>query len=294
MIRRGIFVLTLLCLLLAVTPIAAAQGDQRCFPETGQCISGRIREFWEQNGGLPVFGYPTGAQSEIQIEGKPFQAQWFERNRLELHPENQRPYDVLLGRLGVDRLVQQGRDWFTFRKDGEWGGPGECRLFAETEHSVCSTILAVWRGNGLELDGKRGHTDIESLALFGAPLSEAHFEKLPNGNEYIVQWFERARFEFHDENEPPYQLLFGLLGNEIRENPVVDVGTPTLLREVQESQPTPPSEDLNTHGQNVYNCSDFATWDAANAVYQANLPGDPNDLDRDNDGIPCEDLPGAP
>jgi len=43
----------------------------------------------------------------------------------------------------------------------------------------------------------------------------------------------------------------------------------------------------------VYNCADFATWDEANAVYQANLPGDPNDLDRDNDGIPCEGLPGA-
>jgi hypothetical protein len=287
---RWAFAVVLIALL---TPTVSAQTDERCFPETGFCMSGRIREFWEQNGGLPVFGYPTGPQSEIQIEGKPFQAQWFERNRLELHPENQRPYDVLLGRLGVDRLVQQGRDWFTFPKNGEWGDPGDCRLFAETGHSVCSTILAVWRGSGLELDGKRGHTDIESLALFGAPLSEAHFERLPDGKEYIVQWFERARFEFHDENEPPYQLLFGLLGNEIRENPAVDVGTPKLVREVQDSQP-PPNDGLNTQGHDIYNCSDFATWEEANAVYEANLPGDPNRLDQDNDGIPCESLSGAP
>ena len=102
-------------LLLCLAPAAQAQ-DQRCFPETGQCIGGRIRQFWEQNGGLPVFGFPTTNQHEEQIEGKPFQVQWFERNRLELHPENARPYDVLLGRLGVDRLVQQGRDWFTFPK----------------------------------------------------------------------------------------------------------------------------------------------------------------------------------
>src|SRR5262245_4966058 len=95
---------------------AQAQTSQRCFPETGFCIEGRIRQFWEQNGGLPVFGFPIGQQSEERIEGRPFQVQWFERNRLELHPENDAPYDVLLGRLGADRLQQQGRDWTTFRQ----------------------------------------------------------------------------------------------------------------------------------------------------------------------------------
>jgi hypothetical protein len=60
-------------------------------------------------------------------------------------------------------------------------------------------------------------------------------------------------------------------------------------------QPASPNADLNTHGADVYNCSDFASWDEANAVFQANLPGDPNDLDgNDRDGIPCEELPGAP
>ena len=89
-----------LILLAVLVPTAHAQ-DQRCFPETGQCISGRIREYWEQNGGLPVFGFPTTDQHEEQIEGKPFQVQWFERNRLELHPENAR-----LQQLGVDdRLI---------------------------------------------------------------------------------------------------------------------------------------------------------------------------------------------
>lgn len=39
-------VVLLLCLMVA--PIASAQSDQRCFTETGQCISGRIRQFWEQ------------------------------------------------------------------------------------------------------------------------------------------------------------------------------------------------------------------------------------------------------
>jgi hypothetical protein len=56
----------------------------------------------------------------------------------------------------------------------------------------------------------------------------------------------------------------------------------------------PATSRLNTHGANLYNCGDFATYAEALAVYKANLPGDPNDLDRDNDGIPCESLPGAP
>lgn len=107
-------------LLLAVLPAAhvGAQSGERCFTETGFCISGRIREYWEQNGGLSVFGLPIGPQQAETIEGKSLQVQRFERNRLELHPENGRPYDVLLGRLGVDRLTQLGRDWQTFPKVG--------------------------------------------------------------------------------------------------------------------------------------------------------------------------------
>jgi hypothetical protein len=59
--------------------------------------------------------------------------------------------------------------------------------------------------------------------------------------------------------------------------------------------PTTGSSPYYTNGQDIYNCSDFATWSQANAVYQANrVDGDPNKLDSDGDGIPCESLPGAP
>jgi hypothetical protein len=37
------------------------------------------------------------------------------------------------------------------------------------------------------------------------------------------------------------------------------------------------------------NCSDFATQEEAQAVYNQD-PSDPNGLDRDNDGIACESL----
>jgi hypothetical protein len=187
--------------------------DQRCFEATGYCISGRIREYWEANGGLPVFGYPITPQQQETIENQQLQVQWFERNRLELHPENQRPYDVLLGRLGPDRLVQQNRNWMEFATSAPQPG---CRYFEATGHNVCGDILATWRANGLELDGRPGKTEAESLALFGLPLSDVQTETI-QGQQIQVQWFERARFELHPENSPPHNVLLGLLGREVLE-----------------------------------------------------------------------------
>jgi hypothetical protein len=208
-----VFVVLLAVLSFGV-PVARAATAQRCFPETNQCIEGRIREYWEQNGGLPVFGFPIGGMEDVTIEGKSVRMQRFERNRLELHPANARPYDVLLGRLGADRLNQQGRDWFTFAKNGDTGG---CQVFGETGHAVCGDILKMWKSNGLVLDNKKAVSTAESLALFGLPVSGLQTETLSDGKEYQVQWFERARFELHPENPAPYNVLLGLLGNEVGE-----------------------------------------------------------------------------
>lgn len=248
---RKIWIAAIVLLLVAYSAVAPATAqDQRCFPETNQCISGRIREFWEQNGGLSVFGFPITDQHEEILENKPFQLQWFERNRLELHPENQRPYDVLLGRLGADRLAQQSRDPFTFPKSEAQPG---CRFFAETGHNACGDILAAWRASGLEIDGVAGKSEGENLALFGLPLSDMQTEQL-EGIDYQVQWFERARFELHPENQPPYNVLLGLLGNEIRANaapsqnvaPVQPTAKPLPAPSYNECRPDPdPSKAPN-------------------------------------------------
>jgi hypothetical protein len=203
---------------------AGAQADQRCFRETGFCIAGRLRTFWEQNGGLPVFGFPIAAQRAELIEERMIESQWFERSRLELHPENSAPYDVLLGRLGADRLRQQDRDWRAFPTSTPQAG---CRFFAETSHNICGDMLAVWRAHGLEFDGRAGTSEAESLALFGQPLSDAQPETIGDGRRAIVQWFERACFELHPENPPPYDVLLGLLGAEVRS--VAQPPTPTPM-----------------------------------------------------------------
>lgn len=78
--------------------------DQRCFPETGQCIAGPIRTAWERGGGLPVFGFPIAAQAPETVEGRTLLSQWFERARLEVNIDS----SVTTGRLGVERLEQRG------------------------------------------------------------------------------------------------------------------------------------------------------------------------------------------
>ena len=197
-------------------PTAPPSTDPMCFDETGFCSSGRIAQFWQNNGGLQVFGYPITPQQEERVEGAAIPSQWFERNRLELHPENEPPYDVLLGRLGVDRLEAQGRDWRNFSKSEPKEG---CLYFEQTGHNICDDILEAWQSHGLEFDGVPGTSQAESLALFGLPISGLNKERLSDGREYTVQWFERARFELHPENDPPYHVLLGLLGNELRGNP---------------------------------------------------------------------------
>jgi hypothetical protein len=205
-----------LLLLLTLLPIAPTLAAPRCFPEAApaidECIDGRIGAFWAEHGGLPVFGYPISGQLSQQIEGRAVDVQLFERNRLELHPANAPPYDVLLGRLGAEVLERQGRDWRTFPE----ADPSAPHYFAATGHAIAPQFWPFWSRHGLEFDGQPGTSAAESLALFGLPLSEAAPEiSTTDGKSYLTQWFERARFEFHPENAPPYDVLLGLLSREL-------------------------------------------------------------------------------
>src|SRR3954451_7023843 len=129
--------LALVLVLAALVPAHPihAESIPLCFnvPGINNCIEGRFRQYWEQNGGLAVFGYPISfAQMQPASRGSML-TQYFERNRLELHPETAPPYDVLLGRLGDDRLQRQGRRWQAFPKAAEKAG---CRYFSETGHNL--------------------------------------------------------------------------------------------------------------------------------------------------------------
>ncbi|HEY0738758.1 MAG TPA: M23 family metallopeptidase [Herpetosiphonaceae bacterium] len=189
-----------------------AQNRSRLFPETGWRVEGRLLEFWEANGGLAVFGLPLGPQQPATTPQGQFITQQFERERLELHPESARPYDVQLGRLGEELLIKQGRDWRGPSAGVQLEGP--CRSFAETGRAVCGAFLDYWQRHGLDL-GDPGVSQRESLALFGLPLTEPNYETNSSGDHIITQWFERARFEYHPNNPAAFQVLLGRLGAEL-------------------------------------------------------------------------------
>jgi hypothetical protein len=185
--------------------------DGQYFPETGHVLKGRFQEYWRENGGLAVFGYPL--TDEFQQDGRI--TQYFERARFEFFPENQPPYDVLLGRLGVVLLQREGVNW---REQPTAPGPATgCLYFEETQHNLCNQqrgtgFLNYWQSNGLEFDGQPGSSYRESLALFGFPITEPYQYTNESGDTVQVQWFERARFEWHPDNPEQYRVLLGRLG----------------------------------------------------------------------------------
>jgi hypothetical protein len=186
----------LLLLVSTLGGTAAAQSDRRCFPETGQCIEGAIRDYWERNGGLAVFGYPISGLLIMPVEGQTLRAQWFERDRLEDHG----PEGVMAGRLGAQLLEWQGTPWEGLPQTD--GAPAGCRFFPETRHTLCEPFLSYWERNG-------------ALERFGYPISESMSESV--GNWYGgVQYFERRRMEYHPELAgTPHEVLLGLLGTTL-------------------------------------------------------------------------------
>jgi len=86
------------------------QGDAY-FAETGHTISGLFLQFWVQYGGLQNFGFPLSEPftERNETDGKTYTVQYFERERMELHPEQADPkYKVLLGLLGTERAARVG------------------------------------------------------------------------------------------------------------------------------------------------------------------------------------------
>ncbi len=209
-----------LILLVLSVSVARAQAE-RCFPETNQCISGVIRAYWERNGGLPVFGFPiTALATETNADGFTGPTQWFERDRLEDHTSE--GIGVLAGRLGAQKLAAEGRPWETLPK--VTSAAAGCVFFAETGHSLCPPFRAYWERNG-------------GLARFGYPISQPVTERNAAGFTGTFQWFERRRMEQHPENQPPFDILLGLLGNEVRGGSPAPVPPPPPLPD----PPAPPA-----------------------------------------------------
>ncbi|HMM42103.1 MAG TPA: cellulase family glycosylhydrolase [Thermomicrobiales bacterium] len=192
-----------LCILLLLGIVAlegpsstrAADGD-RYFPETGFWVPADFAEFWETHGGLMTLGYPI---SRVFYQDSLY-TQYFERAIFERHEDKEdTPYVVLLTRIGANTMVERMQHDPEFRgveEDARIIGAGGL-YFHETNHHVSPTFAAYWEENG-------------GLQAFGYPISEPLVE---DGRP--VQYFERARFERHEELAgTPFEVLLGHLGRE--------------------------------------------------------------------------------
>ena len=182
-----------------------------CFKETGFCIEGRFVDYWSYNGGLARNGYPlSGERREVLEDGKEYLVQYFERVRLEYHPENRAPDDIQLGQFGRQVLSEAYADIHDYREYQRVTAPvaplAGAVFFPQTGHNLGGRFLKYWQENG-------------GLAQFGYPLTEERWDTLPNPQGLAccaTQYFERARFEYHPENEgTPYVVLLGQFGRRI-------------------------------------------------------------------------------
>ncbi|HEY0603710.1 MAG TPA: hypothetical protein VGD58_12405 [Herpetosiphonaceae bacterium] len=196
--------------------VTGSQPGGRYFPETGHSIAGPFRQYYESHGlelgdrgtsdreSLALFGYPlTETFTEMNPDtGELFMTQYFERARMEYHPNNPEPYKVLLGRLGASSLIARDDTLVRSPEANLPPDPG-CDLFVETGYTLCPPLKAFWQNNG-------------GLAVYGYPINAARDEtSRTDGQTYLTQWFERERLEYHPElRGTAYEVLLGLLGAE--------------------------------------------------------------------------------
>jgi hypothetical protein len=79
---------------------------------------------------------------------------------------------------------------------------GAGQSFAQTGKAVRGPFLAYWQANG-------------GLPIYGYPISDELVEVLEDGKPYLVQYFERARFEYHPESPAPNTIQLGQFGRRL-------------------------------------------------------------------------------
>jgi hypothetical protein len=168
------------------------------FSATQHNLCAGFQQYWNDFGGLAIFGMPI--TEEFQENG--VTVQYFERARFEWHPgSDPTHFDVLLGLLGNE--VTAGRQAEApFMKAVPKAG--DCTFYSQTGHNLCEGFRAYWEKYG-------------GLDVYGYPISEEFQEVNPDtGQTYTVQYFQRARFEWHPGEWPErFDVELGRLGAQV-------------------------------------------------------------------------------
>jgi len=160
--------------------------DQRYFPETGHWVVG---EFLATYDSVPdpamIFGNPITEAYQEPVGGR--YVQYFERARFEFVPDNPADIRVKISLLG-ELMYTPGPE---LKPSANLPA---CRKFVESGKQICYAFLDFFEANG-------------GAAQFGYPIS--NFE-IRDG--LIVQYFQRARFEWHPELPPGKRVTLTDLG----------------------------------------------------------------------------------
>ena len=164
------------------------------FSQTGHNVSFAFLKAFKALGGLDVLGFPR--TESIQYKGQT--VQFFQRAVMEYHPEAQgTPGEVVLRLLGSD--LTQGR---TFTPGTAGANDAAHQFFPQTNHTVANAFLAFFNSHG-------------GVGVLGYPISEEMPDQLADGAIHTVQYFQRARLEYHPELAgKPGEVSLGLLGDE--------------------------------------------------------------------------------
>ena len=173
----------------AVAVSQAQTRDCRFFDETGHWVCGDFLEFYDERGGLEIFGYPLTEAEEDLARG--LRVQYFQRARMELHSYNPGRYRVQLGLL-VDELGYLYPS-ATPEEIPALSDPNH-QYFPQTGHVVSYAFLRYFREKG-------------GVDIFGYPRSEILYE-----DGYYVQYFQRARMEWRPENAVGSQVRLTDIG----------------------------------------------------------------------------------
>jgi hypothetical protein len=174
----------------AVVSVSRAQ-TQNCefFDESGHYVCDEFLAFYIEWGGLEIFGYPLTEAYEDPWLG--LRVQYFQRARMEWHPDNETPHRVQLGLL-VDEL---GYDYPQASLEEIPAVPDPNRqYFPATGHVVAYAFLDYFHEKG-------------GVDIFGYPRSELLYE-----DGYYVQYFQRARMEWHPEDAVGTQVRLTNIG----------------------------------------------------------------------------------
>ena len=165
---------------------------QRFFGATRHYISFGFLAFFEATGDVERWGYPR--TEEVPERG--LTVQWFQRGRVEWHPQLGQ---VLLGLVGDEVL------------DARQLGAADPRLDQPPAPALYETDEDFWYfpETGFAIRGEflRYFETHGGLELFGYPVTQEIEE-----NGFQVQWFQRARMEWHPELGV---VQLGLLGDEL-------------------------------------------------------------------------------